>query len=292
MQQLHKPLRILVVGASGLLGAPVTRALLAAGHDVRALARQPARLQARFSTCKAVPGDLQDRASLTAALRDVDAVYLSLSVRPNERESEFHTETDGITNLLAALPGSAVQRISYLSSLVQRYQGSNGFDWWVFRVKQAALQLLAAAPVATTIFYPSNFMESLAVQSTVGRMLLVPGGHQVANHYIASVDYAQQVAAALLRPVDGHEHFVVQGPQAFTQRQAARVFVQHARRRFITVPLPATALRVGQHVSANAAYGRNIIEAVSRYPETFQAVSTWAALGTPTTTLAMFASRY
>jgi uncharacterized protein YbjT (DUF2867 family) len=285
-------MRILVIGAGGLLGSAVTQALIDAGHVVTMLARSQVALQARFPAARAVLGDLRNVATIAPALRDVDAVYLSLSVRPDEREAEFHTETDGINNLLAALPGTPVRRIVYLSSLVQRYLGHNGFDWWVFRVKQAALRQLAAAPIATTIFYPSNFMESVADQSTMGRAVMVATGSQVANYYIAAADYAAQVVAALARSVTTSEHYVVQGPQALTQAQAAQQFVQHAQRRYLVVPVPWLALRLASHTSVRAHYGRHIIEAVSNYPEVFEAQATWDLLGRPTTTMAMFAARY
>jgi uncharacterized protein YbjT (DUF2867 family) len=84
-------MRILVIGAGGLLGSAVTQALIDAGHVVTMLARSQVALQARFPAARAVLGDLRNVATIAPALRDVDAVYLSLSVRPDEREAEFHT---------------------------------------------------------------------------------------------------------------------------------------------------------------------------------------------------------
>ncbi|GAA1285128.1 NAD(P)H-binding protein [Saccharothrix xinjiangensis] len=66
---------ILVTGATGTVGGCVVRRLLAAGHAVRALTRNPsaARLPAGVEV---VAGDFADPASLVPALRGVERVHL------------------------------------------------------------------------------------------------------------------------------------------------------------------------------------------------------------------------
>ncbi|HEY4458208.1 MAG TPA: NAD(P)H-binding protein [Pseudonocardiaceae bacterium] len=66
---------ILVTGATGNVGAEVVDALLAGGHQVRALIRgdRPATLPTHV---EAVPGDLNDPSSLTGAFTDVEALFL------------------------------------------------------------------------------------------------------------------------------------------------------------------------------------------------------------------------
>ena len=66
---------ILVTGATGNVGAEVVNALLAGGHKVRALVRgdRPETLPA---SVEAVPGDLNDPASLTDAMTGVDGLFL------------------------------------------------------------------------------------------------------------------------------------------------------------------------------------------------------------------------
>src|SRR5215831_12110333 len=58
-------LHVLVVGGSGLLGAPATRALLARGHDVSVLTRAARAAPAGASTLVA---DRRDSVALSAAL--------------------------------------------------------------------------------------------------------------------------------------------------------------------------------------------------------------------------------
>ncbi|MGI8694400.1 MAG: NmrA family NAD(P)-binding protein [Geodermatophilaceae bacterium] len=66
---------ILVVGATGLLGAKITRRLLQQSKPVRILTRagSPA-AELSAAGAQAVTGDLKDRPSLDAAVAGVDAV--------------------------------------------------------------------------------------------------------------------------------------------------------------------------------------------------------------------------
>jgi uncharacterized protein YbjT (DUF2867 family) len=69
---------VLVTGATGNQGGALTRLLLATGHQVRALTRNPAgEVAARLRTlgAKVTAGDFDDPASLRAAAHGVDAVF-------------------------------------------------------------------------------------------------------------------------------------------------------------------------------------------------------------------------
>lgn len=92
-------------------------------------------------------------------------------------------------------------RVAYLSSLVMRYQGTNGFDWRVFRAKQRAVQLIRESGIPYSIFYPSNFIKTLLHTQRVGPFVLVLGQSDVRPHFIAACDYCRQVMRAL--PIAG-----------------------------------------------------------------------------------------
>ncbi len=69
-------MRVLVTGATGYIGGRLVPRLLAAGYDVRCLARASGRLRGRFGEqVEIVEGNLEDRAALVAALTGCDAAY-------------------------------------------------------------------------------------------------------------------------------------------------------------------------------------------------------------------------
>ena len=78
---------ILVTGANGTVGSEVIRALVARGAPVRALVRAPEKAAGlEEQGVEVTIGDLEDRASLSAALVDVDRAFLVTSIPPNQVE--------------------------------------------------------------------------------------------------------------------------------------------------------------------------------------------------------------
>jgi dihydroflavonol-4-reductase len=75
--------RIVIIGATGMLGHHALRAGMAAGHTMRVLFRNEASLKKLSVTPQeTVRGDLSDEASLVAALRDADAVINAAGYYP------------------------------------------------------------------------------------------------------------------------------------------------------------------------------------------------------------------
>ncbi len=75
-------MRVAVAGATGFVGSLLVPALVARGHDVRALTRSP---QAYRGAGTATYTDLDDLASLATALAGADAAYLLVHALPSER---------------------------------------------------------------------------------------------------------------------------------------------------------------------------------------------------------------
>ncbi len=288
----HNPLpNIAFIGATGLIGRPVADQLLTAGFAVRIIARDVARVKRLFPAAEVVFGDLQRPESLSDALAGCEVTYLNLSVKQTEKPGDFHTETDGLQHLLAAAKAVGVKRVAYLSSIVMRYQGMNGFDWWVFRVKHEAVDLIKKSGLDYSIFYPSNFMETMLATQAIGPLVLVLGQSNERPWFVAAHDYGRQVARALQIAQPGvAQEYVIQGPEAVDQLAAARRLVAclpSSKRRVVTMPMAFLAL--SRHFSQQADYGYHIGEALNRYPERFEAAQTWAELGKPEMTIEGFA---
>jgi uncharacterized protein YbjT (DUF2867 family) len=284
-----------MIGATGTNGRPVAHELVAAGFSVTALVREPEKARLGLpAAVRLLPGDLRDPTSLDHALADQHVVYLNLSVAQTERAHDFHPESEGLANLLAAVRRRAptqLLRIVYLSSLVHQYQGLNGFDWWAFRVKQQALALLRDSGVAHTVFYPSTFMETLLAQ-VQGKKLILAGNSLFPMHFIAGHDYGRMVAEALRHSMNhaDNQHYIVQGPEALTLDGAARQFIANNPVAGLQPQqLPLKLLRMLGWFSARFNYLAHILEAINRYPEAFAGEAAWRDLHKPTTTVAAFA---
>jgi dihydroflavonol-4-reductase len=111
--------RVLVTGATGHLGANLVRALLARGHQVRALVRTNTRPLDGLEL-ERVRGDLRDPTSLRRALREVDTVYnlagaITLSRRYDPELDAINIA--GVGNIAAAALTCGVRRVVHCSSV-------------------------------------------------------------------------------------------------------------------------------------------------------------------------------
>jgi len=111
----------LLTGATGFVGSAVTRALLAAGHDVRVLVRvRSNRCNLDGLNVEIVTGDLNDCASLERSLLGCRALFhvaadYRLWVR--DASSMYATNVDGTRSLMRAALDAGVERIVYTSSV-------------------------------------------------------------------------------------------------------------------------------------------------------------------------------
>ena len=118
----------LVTGASGFVGAAVTRALLARGLDVRVLMRASAdHANIKGLSCTPVTGDMRDMASMTAAMKGarylfhVAADYRLWARDPNEIA---RNNLEGAKATMGAALKAGVERVVYTSSVAALKPGA------------------------------------------------------------------------------------------------------------------------------------------------------------------------
>ena len=142
-------MRILLTGASGAIGSQLAPQLAGAGHELRALARDPSRVTAS-SVDEIFRGDVLTADGLGEALDGVDlAYYLVHSMEPSaDAESFADRELRSATNFADAAESAGVRRVCYLGGLVPADRPPSQHLASRLAVEQA---LLASAPEAVAL---------------------------------------------------------------------------------------------------------------------------------------------
>jgi uncharacterized protein YbjT (DUF2867 family) len=283
-------IKVAFIGASGMLGKPVATQLIKHGIEVTALARNAEQLKKDIPGISTVSGNMNSSSDLDTLLKGKEVVYLSLSIKQNEKKNAWHTESEGMEMLIASAKRNGIKRIAYLSSIIMDHQGKDGFNWWVFDLKHKAVKMIKDSGIPYTIFYPSNFMESLSNMYKMGNKMMLAGESKEPMFFISGADYGKQVARAIIEHNNGNREYYVQGPQAFTADKAVEEFMKHYTKEKLSISrAPLGVIKFFGMFSTKMNYGANILEALNNYPEKFMAQKTWDELGKPETTIADYA---
>ena len=116
-------MRYFVTGATGFIGGRLVRRLRAAGHEVRALVRTPAKASDLGGLGVSLhAGDITDKESMRAAMRGSDGVFhlaawYRIGARASERRTAEHINVDGTRNVLELMRELGVPKGVYTSTL-------------------------------------------------------------------------------------------------------------------------------------------------------------------------------
>ncbi|SFP34929.1 NAD-dependent epimerase/dehydratase family protein [Sphingomonas rubra] len=229
-----------LTGGTGFVGARLIDAALAAGHQVRALARrpQPERLGVTW-----IAGALDDAPALDRLLAGADAaIHVAGVVNAADRAGFVAGNVEGTRAMLAAAARADVTRFVHVSSLAAREPGLSDYGW----SKAEAERLVAASPLAWTIVRPPGVygpgdLEQLELfrMARRGVVMLPPPGR-------LSVIAVDDLAALLLAAATGDGPRTIyeadDGTDGWTHAGFARAIGAAVGRRVLPLPLPRALL--------------------------------------------------
>ncbi|CAA9477679.1 MAG: hypothetical protein AVDCRST_MAG05-1063 [uncultured Rubrobacteraceae bacterium] len=105
-------MRVAIFGASGRTGRPLLEQALAAGHEVRALVRDPSKLHVGHERLVVIRGDVLDAATVEETVAGTEAV---LSALGQTKLSPKDVQTRGTENIVAAMEKHGVRRLVSLT---------------------------------------------------------------------------------------------------------------------------------------------------------------------------------
>ncbi|WP_378730338.1 SDR family oxidoreductase [Nocardia brasiliensis] len=222
---------ILVTGATGTVGRSLVHQLVAAQVPVRALTRRPAAAKLP-DVVEVVAGDLGDPASIAAALRGIDRVFL-LSTGPDIPTHD--------ANLIREAARAGVAHVVKLSS------GRTGDDTATDPIPswhRLGERVLRDSGIAWTILGPLGFMaNALHWAGSIRNQDSVFATYGHGRIAVIDEDDIAAVAATVLT-TDGHDGrtYRLSGPEALTPREMTAILADVLGRplRFVEVE-PAVA---------------------------------------------------
>jgi len=193
--------KILVIGATGLLGEPVAKRLQHEGYLVRLMVRDVEKALGSFgNSFEIVKGDIFDNESLEKSMDGCSCVHINLS---------GEIEQVGVEKIAATATKLKLQRITYISGTSVSEE-----NVWIPLIKRKffAEKAIFNSGITYTIFCPTWFMEILP-KYVRGKRAFVFGRQPNAYHFIAAEDYARMVAISYGLEETANKRFIIHGPE-------------------------------------------------------------------------------
>jgi NADH dehydrogenase len=294
---------VTVFGGSGFLGRHVVRALAQRQYRIRVAVRRPdlcghLRPMGKVGQIHAVQANLRHPQSVTAAVRDADAVINLVGIlfeRGAQRFDAVQTEGAEAVALAATSANAHMVHVSAIGA------DENSTSDYARSKAEGERRVLSAAPAAI-IFRPAilfgpedDFFNRFAALARMAPALPLPGGGHVRYQPV----FAGDVGEAIAKAVDGDAKpatiYELGGPQVQTFKDLMQAVLAITQRRRLLVPVPFAAMKLQaavlqflpkppltpdqvellKHdnvVSAEAQYDGRTLEGLGMVPESIDAI--------------------
>ena len=261
---------ILLTGATGAVGGLLLPRLLAGGHQVTCLVRDPARAKLPQEV-KVVRGDVLTGAGLADALEGVEVAYYLVHSMGSENGSDFATsDRRGAETFAAAANKAGLQRLIDLGGLPTQGSGSNHLR----SREEVAAALAVGAPetihARAAMVIGSDSASFQMLRQLVRRLpaMVGPKWIDTRTQPIAAADVTRALAA-LATLANPPSEVQLGGADIVTYREMMTRFA-HAdgRRPPLIVPVPLLSPRLSSYwvrfvTSVDPALARPLVDGLS-----------------------------
>jgi uncharacterized protein YbjT (DUF2867 family) len=247
--------KVLVTGGTGFVGPKVVQALLARGHEVRALVRRPERgAQLTAWGAELVTGDVTDPASLRAAVDGCTHVVHLVAILKGTRDDFQRVMTQGTANVIAAANEAQVERFALMSAIGPSATTNDTVPY--FASKSAMEQETLQSGLEHTIFRPSfifgrdgGALPTFVKQVRYSPVVTVIGSGLQRIQPIWVEDVAEYISRAVDDPRAAGKTFELGGPDIVTWNELYLTIAKVLGKRRALLHIPFGVARAGAHIT-------------------------------------------
>ena len=245
-------MKILVTGASGYIGGRLIPALLASGHSVRTMSRNPAKLELQpwFDEVEAVAGDALDRGSLDQAMSGCEAAFYLIHSMGSGGGDFGKQDRLAAENFAGAAAAADLSRLVYLGGLGEGDELSEHLS-----SRQEVGRILASGSVPVTelraaviIGSGSVSFEMLRHLTEVLPVMVTPRWVETLCQPIAIRDVLSLLVSSIEEPGAESHLREIGGPDQLTYEDMMRGYAEIAGlSRRIIMPVPVLSPWLSKH---------------------------------------------
>jgi len=246
---------VLVAGATGYIGGRLVPRLLDAGHRVRVVVRNPAKLKGRNwadePRLEIVRGDLLDRESMHAAARGCRAAYYFVHSMNPQVDDYAATDRRAAENMVAAAASGGLERIIYLGGLGEESGGMSRH----LQSRAEVARHLRGGPVPVTVLRAAMIIGSGSASFEIMRYLVDRLPLMITPHWVKTPcqpigvrNVLHYLIGCLDHPDTIGQTFDIGQEQIVTYRRLMEIYAEEAGLpQRLVVPLPPMTPRLSSY---------------------------------------------
>lgn len=239
-------MHVFLTGATGFVGGHVLKRLLAEGHSVRALVRDPAKSQLQpGNQLELVQGDVAEASGVDEGMKNCDAVIHLVGIIVESGKNTFERVHHlGTRNVVEAARRNGISRFIHMSALGVRADGVSEYQTSKWKgeevVRHSGISYCVLRP--SLIFGPgSGFVrQMLDVMRKAPFFRPVPGNGKPRFRPIFVEDVAACFVQALTNPEVTNKTIELGGADELSLDEVLQIIADNAgiRKPAIHVPMP------------------------------------------------------
>lgn len=280
-----------VVGATGNLAVPIIHRLVEKGIQIKAVVRNPEKAKELLPESVEIAfGDVKDMNSLNDAFKGTEHIYISLNTTSLNPDLPFHTEREGVINIVDAAKHNRVQQIMQIAGIDSLHEefATKGMIYKTNLIRIPGMEYIKKSGIPYTFYHCSFFLDSFPVFIQDKHFAII-GEHTYPIYYTNTTDLALNISNTIGNPKAYNKAYAVQGKEGIPFPEAAKRFVAVFDPEVTVGSYPLSAIKEMGLPPEDETFMDHMLSYVEQLKEKPVSRETWRELGEPEVDIETFA---